>query len=558
MIKVIFVNLLLLIIAMAMPSLALDVPTSAESERITPLQKSLLPQRIGDEDVKMPRSLSGLSTPPKGAKEIVFVLRGVEVDGMTAFSKSEISAIYDKYLDKEISLDVIWLIANEITEKYHNEGYFLSRAFIPAQETESGIVIIRVVEGYIGEVILDDDDLSNEWLIKREIRKIAEAKPIKAQEIESFLLKLNDLPGVTFRAVLEALLDNEGGVRLNLLANDEAGVGMISYDNFGSRYLGPYQLNFNYHDSLISLQNTNISLLATTPSDELKYIALSHQIPILAGLNLELGGSYVKAAPGFSLENDEIRSDSVNASLGLNYQAIRQREENLLLNLVLDAKNTNSETLGAPLTRDRIRALRFGAYYDTSDEWSGYNYFNFVVSRGLGIFGASEDGDLNLSRAQAEEDFIKLEAYYTRMQTVTDDILAIASVSGQLSSGALFSSEEYGYGGQGFGRAYDASEIAGDEGVSASLEMRYLGVENIENIRLVPYAFYDIGRVYNDDIAQIGQISASSAGLGIYAAHESGVAVNLGVALPLTKTTDAPQLGSEKNPRILFSVKKTF
>ena len=51
----------------------------------------------------------------------------------------------------------------------------------------------------------------------------------------------------------------------------------------------------------------------------------------------------------------------------------------------------------------------------------------------------------------------------------------MAALSGQWASGPLYSSEEFGYGGKNFGRAYDQSELTGDHGVAASVEVDYAG-----------------------------------------------------------------------------------
>ena len=81
------------------------------------------------------------------------------------------------------------------------------------------------------------------------------------------------------------------------------------------------------------------------------------------------------------------------------------------------------------------------------------------------------------------------------LQGVTPNWSLFAAASGQVASGPLYSSEQFGYGGQAFGRAYDASEITGDHAVAASLGMRYSGIDPMHGVRLMPYGFYDMGRV---------------------------------------------------------------
>jgi hemolysin activation/secretion protein len=220
----------------------------------------------------------------------------------------------------------------------------------------------------------------------------------------------------------------------------------------------------------------------------------------------------------------------------MHYQWIRQRQENLALKIMLDSRDVASDILNSPLTRDHIRALRATATYDTSDDWLGYNMANMTISQGIDGFGASKESDLNLSRAGAAPSFTKMELTYQRQQGITKDWSLLAATSGQLASGTLYSSEQFGYGGQAFGRAYDASEITGDEGIDGSLELRYDGLGDWQPISLQPYGFYDIGTVWTDGADQSG----SSAGFGLRFATQWHLTGNLGLAFPLTRGVATP------------------
>jgi hemolysin activation/secretion protein len=177
-----------------------------------------------------------------------------------------------------------------------------------------------------------------------------------------------------------------------------------------------------------------------------------------------------------------------------------------------------------------------------------------TLSHGLPIFGASRQGALNLSRAQAAPDFHKAELSLTRQQALGTEWALVTSAAGQLASGALYSSEEFGYGGPAFGRAYDASEITGDHGIAGALEVRYLGLDIADAVRVVPYAFYDIGTIWNVDPGQEKQASGSSAGLGVRLDLSWGLSGNIGLAQPLTRAASAPLYGHGHVPRLLLEI----
>jgi len=53
---------------------------------------------------------------------------------------------------REVTLDIAWMIAGAVTERYRAAGYFLSRAYVPQQKILDGQLRIEVVEGYIAKV----------------------------------------------------------------------------------------------------------------------------------------------------------------------------------------------------------------------------------------------------------------------------------------------------------------------------------------------------------------------------------------------------------------------
>ena len=75
----------------------------------------------------------------------------------------------------------------------------------------------------------------------------------------------------------------------------------------------------------------------------------------------------------------------------------------------------------------------------------------------------------------------------------------------------------FAFGGDSFGRGYDASEIAGDSGEALKFELRYSGVApevGVQGFSL--YGFYDAGQVRRrEPVNESESENASSAGLGL-------------------------------------------
>jgi hemolysin activation/secretion protein len=551
--------LLIVLLLLARPSFAQlspPLPGGADVGRIEKNQQpvmapSLLQPRASEMQV--------LPSPnaPEQSKKIYFQLQRVTINGTTAFSEGEMKATYAEYLDKEITLDIAWIIAGRITALYHANGFFLSRAYVPKQQIADGHLRIAVVEGYIAEAVIDaslrDRSLVQEW-----IQRLKAEKPTTTRNLESILLQLNDIPGVNLRATLEPVQTKnfaDGAVRIILRKEDGYARGRIGFDNNGSRFLGPYQLSAQYEASFIPEQQTSFNFLTSTPARELQYGTIKQHIAAFAGGYADVYAGYTKAYPGHTIRSSDIQSHSITFGTALSYQLIRQRDENLSGKLAFETRDTSSNIFtDVVLTRDRIRALRANLNYETIDRFQGFSQLNVTLSEGLDVMQASQKGEINLSRAQATPDFTKAEFSFARSQALGENWSVVTAAAGQIASGPLYSAEEFGYGGSSIGRAYDASEITGDHGVAGSVELRYIGLGIINGVTFVPYSFYDAGAVFNDDRTQEKSQSASSAGFGVRFATESQATANLSAAFPLTRSISNPLYGEDYGPRYMFEL----
>ncbi len=540
----------------AAPPTSLQGP--ADINRVRPEDR--LPTYIPKEETPLiEQAPSAPTAPPIQAGQSTFTLKTIQLEGATAFAPEALAAIYTPYVGQKITLEIAQHLAERITEYYRAAGYFLSLGSVMEANQHSGLVRIKITEGYVGVVELSAAGAEHR-VVQQYINRLKEQKPISSAALESFLLRLNDLPGLAFRSVLApAKLDDEAAVKLVLIPTQKEGRGSISFDNYGSRFLGPNEAAASYSASLFPLAQTSVSLLTSLPMDELSSANLDQSLVVAPDVTVGLSASYTKARPGFTLEVFDIESDSVSLGMFLKYQAIRQRDHNLSFKLALDGRHSTTDLLATPFLRDDIRVARLSTAFDATDSWHGISTANLTLSQGLNMLGASGAGERNLSRAEARPDFNKAELSLARLQALSTNWSVLVSASGQAASGPLYSSEEFGYGGQAFGRAYDASEITGDHGINGSVELRYSGYSSAAPIGAEPYVFYDSGIVWNDDVAQRPKEMASSAGAGVRFTTASNLAGTVSLAWPLTREIVSPVYGEgAKGPRILLQLSQGF
>ena len=201
----------------------------------------------------------------------------------------------------------------------------------------------------------------------------------------------------------------------------------------------------------------------------------------------------------------------------------------------------------------RVRALRGGASYDTSDKFSGTDLLSFEASQGVSWFNAT-DGGAGRTNLAANPNFLKLNMDASRIQDLTHGFSLLTAATGQVSSNALPSSEQMSLGGVGFGQAYDGGEIGGDQGVAGKLELRYgqqTGQRFLDSYQL--YSYYDIGSVFNRAPAASSpkEQSLASVGAGVRANFNENLYGYVEVGVPLTRKVNAE---GDENPRVFFSL----
>ena len=227
----------------------------------------------------------------------------------------------------------------------------------------------------------------------------------------------------------------------------------------------------------------------------------------------------------------------------------------------IEWKNARTDILAEELYDDRLRILKAGLNFNATDSWAGYSVLDVHYSQGLNLFGVREAGSINLSREDGRPDFKKFEMLAGRIQALPWNLELYAIVSGQYSFDPLLSSEEFGFGGGQVGRGYDSSEITGDRGVAASVELRYNTEAPLfgKTLTLQPYAFYDIGKVWNIDEDAKDKVSAASVGLGTRFNFGNDWSADLNFAVPMTRSADnEPKYQNDLGARVLFSLTKSF
>jgi len=504
---------------------------------------------------------------PEGAETVSFRLDQLMIEGVQVYSEDQIAPLYQGMLGRAVTLAELYGLAAALTRKYRNDGYILTQVVVPPQTIEDGTARLMVVEGYIDNIEIRDAEGSAAALIRRYADQMRTAgRALNVNELERALLTINDLAGVTARAILSPSPIHTGAADMTIIVERRPFDALIAIDNHGTRYLGPIQLSAAASlNSLLGLNERITAQFVMAPQSnldsELYYGGLSYAQPVFGtGTVLELSGTRTWTEPGWTLADFGVTGRSESLRAKLRHPFIRTRQMNLFGHTALDYRNIKSSNDFEETRKDRIRALRLGGRFEYIDNFFGaaFNSADLELSRGLNIFGATGAGDQNVTRVGADSDFFKLEAELQRLQRLGPSVNLLLATSGQWASKALYSAEEFGVGGLNYGRGYDPSEIIGDHGLAGKLELQWntpYALTYVPDYQL--FGFYDAGRIWNEDPLTASQKrqSRTSAGLGVRAQFSEKASAGLMVALPLSD--DVGARGNRK-PRLFVNISRRF
>ncbi|MBX3490635.1 ShlB/FhaC/HecB family hemolysin secretion/activation protein [Parvibaculum sp.] len=492
---------------------------------------------------------------PSGADEVDLLLTHVAVEGTSVYGLEDIRPLYAEFVGRKVTLQTVYEIARRITARYGADGYVLARAIVPPQEIDADGASIRieVIEGRIDKVVWPEELALYRDFFSAYARKIVAQRPANIRIMERYLLLANDLPGLQIRTALQASEEEAGASTLVVEVLESPIEVNARLDNRGTSSRGPEQFLASATFSNVAGMHEALTFVyaGALQIDELQYVAASYnQVLGSEGLALSVNASHSWGEPGTAtLQSLDFVTRSTVVEAGLSYPVVRSRERNLTLTGLAFMNDNDSDVLGGSFNVDRLRGVRVRADADVADRWQGVSQFSLTFSQGIDGLGSTANGHPQASRAAGRVDFRKLEAMLGRTQPISSEVSAYAAAYALYGFDPLLVSEQCGFGGRFFGRAFDPSAIVGDRCLQLLGELRYdlPPVAAIADASTQIYGFADYGRVHTLSPAAGTPSSASAASGG------AGLRLNAGsfnVDLTAAKAIDGPR----NDWRFFFSV----
>jgi hemolysin activation/secretion protein/predicted porin len=430
--------------------------------------------------------------------------------------------------------------ARRITELYRSRGYLVARAYLPAQDVRDGQLRIAVQEGLLGDVRLEITDRVrvDPKLVAQLVHALQNGAALREASLERALLLLSDVPALSVDAVLRpGTLAGHTDVLIRLDEAPAAEARLVA-DNHGNRHVGRLRagVDLAFNDAFGAGEQVTMRLLTTF--EGLAAATASVSVPVGgSGLRAGVGLSHLEYRVGRELAELRANGRATVANAWLSYPLLRSRRGNLSVQVGAEHKRLVDEiqSVGSSI----------GKYSDLMTVGVRGNWRDLVGGGANTVLGA-QIGAGRLRRAtpsDAEADaltagtagrFEKLNAQLSRWQALGQGWSMIGSLSGQLASKNLDSSEKFHLGGPQGVRAYAQGETAGDEAWLATIELRR-ALGEVGGYRAEGAVFYDAGEVRLDrnpwDPTQASnRIRRHGGGFGLSLVNDRALAVSMSVA----------------------------
>jgi len=478
-------------------------------------------------------------------------VKDVTIEGNSKIGDDELKKLLSAYLNKNLTFSQLQEASSIITKEYRNQGYFVTRAYIPVQDIQSndGKLIIAVIEGNYGEFKLTNSSLVKDSVVQGMFDDAKNRGNIVSTDtLERSMLIINDTPGVK---VIQADVrpGREVGTSDFVVAADkrEAYDGYIIADNYGSLYTG--------NNRVMAGLNLN------SPAGLGDKLALSGLISNGRDLqNYKVGYSLPLAPNG-------LRGELSYSNTNYNLVRLGTTPDN-----AYDGKSSTLEaTITYPITKTKLETLNFNASYALKDMSDYFNdamqkdrdikvaTFGLAHSKNQTLFGldgkTSSDLSLTIGRlniidatsSATDKTGAKTQGYYSKLNlNLGVDVVLnpLFSVNSSLKTQwvpndkNLDGSEDMTIGGSNGVKVFSDGEHSGENGYLFNVEL-FSHLTQYNNISQKIGFFYDRGYADMSDSTSVitfKEKTLQDVGIGYYANYKS----------MFLKTQLARVVGSEK------------
>jgi len=487
------------------------------------------------------------------------MLQRIQITENTVFDTPTLLALVADAHGKNTSLPELNALAARITSYYRAHGYPLSRAVVPSQTIELGVITIEVVEARYAQIELVNSSRVRDSLLKATLSPLKSKALINDVALENVLLLLSDIPGIGVKGVIKAGPDDGTSDLAMHTTPLPVFYGSVAADNYGNAYTGQGRLggNFTLTNPLHSGDTLNASFLSSGQGLRhwrLAYEATLNGLGSRAGassssLNYTLGGAFESKASG----------SAKTQSVWARHPMVRSHYLDLHVQAQYDGMQTHDSLAGYTTQPDRdLRGITLSLSGHAHDS----TFQNITSTWKLSWTSGQVQLRDNLEQpgdqgSASPSQFSKWNLNLAHLLRLSPQSAIYVSYAGQRAQSSLDPSQKLTVGGPYTVRAYAMGAISGDSADVLSAEWQQsLGQAWKGQWQAV--AFVDTARITINPVGTAGPntVSLSGAGIGLNWTGPAQLTARSVIAIPLGAGSEL--VNADKSVRAWLEVQKVF
>lgn len=466
----------------------------------------------------------------QGAK---FTISGYQVEGNTLLPDAEVQQILSGFTGSDRGLEDINAAADALHKAYEKAGYPVVRVFPPEQAASGGTIRLKVVEGQVRAITVKGNQAYEEANILASLPSLRIGLAPNAPRIVAEIAMANENPAKQVAVNFQAG-EQPGAVDATVnVTEDRPEKFIATFDNGGSKSTGVHRVSLGYQNANFLNRDHMVTAQVGSSTDyPQKSLNLSagYRIPFYGyGLSLDLIAAYSDTAsgttivPGGGTMNFTGKGTIFGARLNHPMASLGEYRHKLIYGFdYKDFNNrcqqgvTNIPAAQCGTITSQPVSVSYVAQYNTPGLQLGGSAM-YAMNVPGGPHGEPGDYHTSTTNTRAHWNLWRFNAF---AGVPLADWLLRANAAAQMTEFKLISGEQFGIGGASSVRGYTERALAGDEGISGSLE---LYTPELAGKVLLPsgyglrgLVFYDSGRVFfNAPTANQRQQSISSVGAGL-------------------------------------------
>ena len=499
---------------------------------------------------------------PAGGRKIL--IHGFDIIGSSAISPAELQTVVAPYAGKELTLQEIYDVADQVTRYYREHGYTLASAIVPEQKVSSGQIQLQVIEGRLGKITVEGNQHYRSNFILWQLNDLQPGEVVTSAPLEHEILMLNDLPGLDARAVMQPGADF-GTSDLVVQTQETPLEGDLQVNNYGRESLGQYQIQADAAlNGLLGIGDRFDFSGLYASADLLHYGRAAYSMPVSpwgtrASVYYSGYDYHVNAKTlGASVAALDINGDGQNFGVNFLHPVWRAPRKNLFIGVGYDRTVTSqTESTLNTLSSANLSLAQFTALFNYQAPDQSFSTVGATLStnfQGSPLVLDAAGGLVPENNTEAA----KLQVDLSHFRDVWQKLGLLTRFTGVVSADPLVDLDQFRLGGPTSVRAYPTSEVGGDQGFFASAELQhpvsFLPALASQRVK----AFIDTGTVYRKKSEVRGvraEDSLSGAGVGWSATALGRVAVDLLLAHPIGQHQTSDQ---NEGLRVWFSVNAQY